>query len=247
MEKMPQLSVIIPAYNEEKRLGKTLSGLSDYFHACGMDAEVIVVDDGSVDGTRRLAEEKCAKYPWLKVIGYTENRGKGHAVRTGIALAEGEVLLFFDADASTPIEEIQKVLPLIEKGADVVIGSRSLPNSDVRVHQPWYRETMGRVFNLFVHWIVLDGFVDTQCGFKAFRRKAAREIFALQRMSGFSFDVELLVIAGILGYTVREAPVVWVNSPMSRVHPVWDSIKMLVELMKIRSNRIMGRYGRKGL
>jgi len=161
--------------------------------------------------------------------------------------AAGEVLLFFDADASTPIEEIQKILPLIEQGADVVIGSRSLPNSDVQVRQPWYREAMGRVFNLFVHLIVLDGFVDTQCGFKAFRRKAAREIFALQRMSGFSFDVELLVIARILGYTVRETPVVWVNSPMSRVHPVWDSLRMLVELIKIRGNRIMGRYGRKGL
>ena len=242
---MPQLSVIIPAYNEENRLGDTFEGLSAFIQDSDLDIEVVVVDDGSLDNTRAFAKEKSRQYPWLKVAGYRENKGKGKAVKTGIAEAKGDILLFFDADSSTPIEEVRKVMPLMEEGADVVIGSRSLPNSQVRIHQPWYRETMGRIFNLFVRLIVLDGFVDTQCGFKAFRREAAREIFALQQMSGFSFDVELLVIAKKLGYVIKETPVVWINSPMSRVHPLWDSMKMLVELMRIRANSITGRYSRK--
>ncbi len=244
---MPKLSVIIPAYNEEKRLGETLEKLAAYFEVCGYDAQVIVVDDGSADNTKALAEKKQGEYPWLKVMGYEANRGKGCAVKTGVAAAKGDIVLFYDADASTPIAEVDKALALFEKGADVVIGSRSLPESDVKIHQPWYRESMGRIFNLFVQLIILRGFVDTQCGFKLFRRQAAVDVFALQRMDGFSFDVELLVIARNLDYTVRELPVQWINSPMSRVHPIWDSTMMFLELLQIRANKVMGRYDKKEL
>lgn len=245
---MPRLSIIIPAFNEEKRLPKTLEHLRQYLSSAPFSSEVLVVDDGSTDGTRRLVQEMVKDSPGLRLLVNERNRGKGYSVRQGVEEAAGELVLFFDADASTPIDQVEKFFPHFQDGADVLIGSRSLPDSDVRVHQPWYRETMGRTFNLFVRLLVLRGFVDTQCGFKAFTREAALSIFARQRLSGFSFDVEILFIAGKLGYKITEVPIVWINSPSSRVHPIWDSVRMLVELMRIRMNDWRGFYtgGKKG-
>ncbi|MBZ0273911.1 glycosyltransferase family 2 protein [bacterium] len=238
---MPRLSVVIPAYNEESRLPATLARLREYFASDG-DVEVIVVDDGSADDTRKIAGDIAKDWPALRVVANDRNRGKGYTVRHGVQEAAGDVVLFYDADSSTPIEEYEKLRPHLEAGADVAIGSRSLPGSDVRVHQPWYRETMGRMFNLFVRLVAVRGIVDTQCGFKAFRLPAARAVFARQKLSGFSFDVELLFIARRLGYSIKEVPIVWINSPASRVHPVWDSLRMFLELLKIRANAWRGAY-----
>ncbi|MCB9478473.1 MAG: glycosyltransferase family 2 protein [Deltaproteobacteria bacterium] len=240
---MPRLSVIIPAYNEAQRLGPTLDQLRDYFATQSYDAEVLVVDDGSEDGTRALAEARKEDLPYLRVIANDRNRGKGYTVKHGIHEATGDILLFFDADASTPIDQIEKFFPKFDEGVDVVIGSRSLPDSDVQVHQPFYRESMGRIFNIFVQLIVLRGIIDTQCGFKAFRREAAREIFPRQRLEGFGFDVEVLFLARKLGYQIREVPIVWINSPASRVHAVLDSTRMFTELLLIRLNDLRGLYG----
>jgi len=242
---MVRLSIIIPAFNEEQRLPKTLEHLRQYLSSASYSSEVLVVDDGSTDGTRRVVKETEKDFPALRLIVNERNRGKGYSVRQGVREAAGEVILFFDADASTPIDQVEKFFPHFQDGADVLIGSRSLPNSDVRVHQPWYRETMGRTFNLFVRFFVLRGFIDTQCGFKAFSHEAAHRIFTRQRLSGFSFDVEILFIAGKLGYKIVEVPIVWINSPSSRVHPVWDSVRMFVELMRIRLNDWRGLYKEK--
>jgi dolichyl-phosphate beta-glucosyltransferase len=239
---MPRLSIIIPAYNEEKRLPRTLDSLDEYLRTAPFEAEIIVVDDGSADGTKKITDEAAARFPAVRAVSNGINRGKGYSVRHGIREAKGDILLFYDADSSTPIGEVEKFFRAFDEGADVTIGSRSLPGSDVRVRQPWYRETMGRIFNLMVRLFILSGIVDTQCGFKAFKREAAARIFERQRLAGFSFDVEVLFIARKLGYRISEVPIVWINSPSSSVHPIWDSLKMFAELLKIRINSLRGFY-----
>ncbi|MCC6159914.1 MAG: glycosyltransferase family 2 protein [Deltaproteobacteria bacterium] len=237
-----RLSVVIPAYNEAERLPATLDAIRAYAARSNDAIEVLVIDDGSRDDTSSVARAKGIDWPLLRVEHDEQNRGKGDAVRRGIELARGEIVLFFDADSSTPIEEIEKFRPHFDAGADIVIGSRALPDSDIRVRQPWYRENMGRVFNVFVQAFVMRGVIDTQCGFKAFRREAARRICALQRLAGFAFDVELLFIARKLGYQIREVPIVWQNSAKSRVNPLWDSSRMFLDLLRIRWNDSRGRY-----
>ncbi len=236
------LSVVIPAYNEAERLPATLDAIRAFADRSRDAIEVIVVDDGSHDETSSVARAKGIDWPALHALRFEQNRGKGDAVRRGIEQARGEIVLFFDADSSTPIDEIEKLRPHFDAGADIVIGSRALPDSDIRVRQPWYRENMGRVFNVFVQAFVMRGVIDTQCGFKAFRREAARRVFALQRLAGFAFDVELLFIARKLGYQIREVPIVWNNSAKSRVNPVWDSSRMFLDLLRIRWNDWRGRY-----
>ena len=227
----PKLSVVIPAYNEEVRLGPSLLRVQAYLRGRGLSAEVIVVDDGSDDGTAEAARSSPLD---VEVLVNEQNRGKGYSVRRGAMAARGEIVLFSDADFSSPIEETEKLERAIEDGADVAVGSRAMAESDVQVHQPIYRELMGKVFNRLVQWFVFPGISDTQCGFKAFRRSAAQAIFARQTFDGFVFDVEILYIARRLGLEVREVPVVWRNSPDTRVGALRDSLAMFRQILRIR-------------
>lgn len=242
---VPCLSVVIPAFNEAMRIEGTLVHVLRYLEEQSYTSEVIVVDDGSTDATFGVIRNmRTPNRTPIRLHQFSENRGKGAAVKAGmLELARGEYRLFYDADASTPIEELEQVWAHLEAGADAVIGSRSLPESRVEVHQPPYREFMGRTFNRFLHWMRLSTFVDTQCGFKVFTAEATRTVFSRQTLDGFSFDVELLYIAGKHGVTVREIPVRWINSPTSRVKPVRDSLRMFWGLILIHCRNWRGQYG----
>lgn len=229
---MVYLSIIIPAYNEEKRIAGTLAAVNDYLIRRNRPYEVIVVDDGSTDGTSHAA--KRIKDDRLVIIKNPDNRGKGYSVRRGVLASRGKVILFSDADLSADIAEMDKLLPWLDKGYDVVIGSRATADSTIELRQPWHRVIMGKTFNLLVRTFVLKGFRDTQCGFKCFKRDAAMKIFNLQRLPGFAFDVETLFIAKCLGFKIKEAGVAWKNSPESKVHLVKGSLSMLLDLFKIR-------------
>lgn len=225
---------MVPAWNEENRLPPTLAELRRYIDDRDLEAEVIVVDDGSSDGTSALVEGLAAGDARFRLLRHEANQGKGAAVATGMLAARGEFVLFTDADLSTPIDDAEPMLDALHSGADVAIGSRALDRSLIEVHQPWYRDRMGRIFNLFVQALLLPGVKDTQCGFKAFRRAAARELFSSTHSSGFEFDCEVLYRARRRGLVIREIPVRWRNSPDTRVSPVRDSISMFIALFKIR-------------
>ena len=242
----PALSIIVPAYNEADRLPETLRRILSFAEARGDRFEVLVVDDGSEDRTREVASQVRPGRVKVQVLSLPENRGKGAAVRAGMRAARGAQLLFTDADLSTPIEELVRLEEALHEGAAIAIGSRAVPGSQVVVRQPWYRQTMGKLFNLFVQFIALPGVRDSQCGFKLFRRDAAQVLFGLQRLPGFSFDVEVLFLAQRLGYSIAEVPVRWYNSPASRVHPVLDSARMLRDLFRIRWAWLRGVYRRSG-
>jgi len=190
-----------------------------------------------------LSREILADCDQHLVIDRKFNRGKGYSVRQGMLAGRGRFLLFSDADLSTPIEELEQLLPPLESGeVQVTIGSRALKDSRVEVHQPWWRETMGKGFNLFVRAIALGGLRDTQCGFKCFTREAVRAVFSVARIDGFGFDVEALYLARKFGFGVREIPVRWINSPESKVHPLSDSSRMLADLLRIRFTDLRGGY-----
>lgn len=231
------LSVVVPAYNEEQRIGFSLFRIKEYLNSRSLSAEIILVDDGSTDRTAEVGREIMADYPAFRLITLPLNRGKGAAVRAGVLQARGELVLFTDADLSTPIEELEKFLPLMREGFDVVIGCRALPESVIKQRQGWLRERLGKCFNLLVRLLVLKGYRDTQCGFKLFRKEAAREIFFRLETEGFAFDVEALLLARKLGYRIAQVPVVWVNHPQSRVRLVRGSLRMLAELFKIRRKK----------
>ncbi|MCP4644187.1 MAG: glycosyltransferase family 2 protein [bacterium] len=233
------LSLVIPAYNEAERIPATLALVRDYLARQSYDSEIVVVDDGSTDGTAAIVREISDA---IRIIAYTPNRGKGHAVRAGMMAAEGAYRVYFDADASTPIEEVGRLWERFEDGADVVIGSRSLPDSDVQVHQSWFRQNLGRAFNTVLKLFRLTPFIDTQCGFKAFTAAACDVVFARQTVERFSFDAELLLIAQDHGLRIDELPVRWVNNPNTRVRAVRDGLRMLVDLVRIRLNRSKGLY-----
>jgi dolichyl-phosphate beta-glucosyltransferase len=213
----------------------------EYMDGRRLDFEVIVVDDGSADETPAIAARFASGDPRVRVLTNAENAGKGYSVRRGILDAAGDVVLFSDADLSTPIDEYAKLLEYL-RDYDMVLASRSLPDSDVAVHQPAYREAMGRVFNLLVQAMLVRGIIDTQCGFKLLRGDAARQIAARLRIDRFSFDVEMILAAKRLGYTFVDVPVRWLNSPRSRVHPVRDSFNMLLDLFRIKLYDIAGHY-----
>lgn len=228
----PHLSVVLPAYNEEKRLGDTLRIVSEYLCRRFERSELIVVNDGSQDRTSAVVESFVRDQVSLRLIAYPANRGKGYAVRTGVLAAKGEMVLFSDADLSTPIEEVETLLAAVEKGADVAIGSRAAPGAQLLVRQPWYRELAGRSFNRLAQRLT-PGIRDTQCGFKLFRREAAHEIFGRVKEDGFGFDAEVLHVAVRLGYPVAEVPVRWVHCPGSKVRLVRDSIRMFLTLLRV--------------
>ncbi|HBR22201.1 MAG TPA: glycosyl transferase [Nitrospiraceae bacterium] len=238
------LSVVIPAYNEELRISSTLERLCGYLRDNSWEFEVIVVDDGSSDSTVSIVENLSRKYGNIRLIQYSKNAGKGHAIRTGVLSSRGSLLLMCDADLSTPIEEIEKLTPFIRSGFDIAIGSRGLMESDLVVRQPWYREIMGKVFNVFVKIMVIRGLKDTQCGFKLFNGNVSRRLFGKTCIKGFSFDVEVLFLARQEGYKIKEVPIRWLNSPMSKVKITRDPLKMFLDLLKIRTYWLLGKYNK---
>ena len=234
-----RLSVVIPAYNEAGRIGGTLESIEAYLSRQPYDSEVIVVDDGSTDETASIVGER---FPEVRLISYRPNRGKGHAVLTGMTHAHGDYRVFYDADASTPIEEVEKLWPRFDAGADIVIGSRALTDSNVQVHQAWYRENMGRVFNVLIRMLGLTHFPDTQCGFKGFTAGACAVVFPRQTIERFSFDAELLYIAAKHGLRIEQAGVRWINCPYTRLNPIADSTRMFLDVLTIRWKDLWGKY-----
>lgn len=229
------LSVIIPTYNEEKRIGETLNRIVSYLsQKYGDNYEIIVVDDGSIDETLKVIKQYPLASKKIRILVNEKKMGKGYSVRKGMLLAEGDYLLFTDADLSTPIEELEKLFFWIGKGYDLAIGSRSLKGAEIILHQPFYREMMGKIFNKLVKVWCLSDFVDTQCGFKLFKKEVAKKIFQEAKIGHFAFDVEILYLAKRNNFRIKEVPIRWINSPSSRVHPVFDSLKMLLDLIRIR-------------
>lgn len=229
----PALSIVIPAYNEEFRLPKTLEVIRTYLQTRNDHCEVIVVSDGSRDRTVDVAKS-TGQGMTLRVLHNQRNRGKGASIRRGVAASRGDRILFTDADLSTPIAEVRKLETALQAGADVALASRALKKSAVLVRQPVYREFMGKVFNRFARMITLPGIHDTQCGFKLFSRKIARSIFREMTITGFGFDVEILYLARQHNATLAEVPVEWNNVMDSKVSPIADSLKMFFDLFLIR-------------
>jgi dolichyl-phosphate beta-glucosyltransferase len=231
-ESRVELSVIVPAYNEEGRLEPGLRRALEYLRGRGRPFELLVVDDGSRDATSAVAAAFAAE--GVRVIRHERNRGKGAAVRTGVAASRGERVLISDADFSTPIEEVEKLEARLGAGTPLVIGSRGLDSSQVRQHQPFYRELMGRTFNLVIRLIGVRGIRDTQCGFKLAAGDFGRSLFAALTLDGFAWDVEMIWLARRRGAGVAEVGVVWINSPDSRVDPIRSSLSMLRDVLLIR-------------
>lgn len=237
----PELSLIIPSFNEELRLPGTLAAIAKYIRASRRHTEVIVVDDGSRDQTAAVAALYANQLPGLRVLRNSENRGKGYSVRRGMLEAHGRTVLFTDADLSAPIEEADKLLAaLIDH--DVAIGSRAVDRSLISVRQSRFREVAGIIFNLMVRLALRLPFVDTQCGFKAFRRDPCRIIFEQQRIERFGFDPELLYLARHHGLRAAEIPVRWAHSPATKVSMLRDSLQMFLDIFVIRWNALLGRY-----
>jgi dolichyl-phosphate beta-glucosyltransferase len=227
----PELSLVIPAYNEEERIAGTLEKVLAYLGTMPCTWELIVVDDGSSDRTSAVASSIA---PHVQVLSMPRNCGKGAAVRTGMLAARGRFRVFTDADLSTPIEELGKMRAAFDSGADVVIGSRRLQPGLIRKHQPWYRELIGIAGNKLVQVLLLPGFEDTQCGFKGCTAHAAVEIFSRAVIDGFAFDIEMLYVALLLGFRIEQIPVEWYNDERSRVRAVRDTLRTLAEVFAIR-------------
>jgi len=230
----PHLSIVIPAYNEQKRLHDSLVRIADYLSRQPYTYEVIVSDDGSTDTTLNLVESFASDHPWLRPIHHPDNHGKGAAVRRGVLEASGDYILMCDADLATPIEELDGFWRYMETGADIVIASRPLKESHLVRHQPLHREMAGRLFNLAVRIVAVPGIHDTQCGFKLFRREVAHRLFSISVREGWDFDIEILYLAQRLGYRVVEAPVHWYHREGSKVSMLRDGLRMLVGLARIR-------------
>ncbi|MGD9629767.1 MAG: dolichyl-phosphate beta-glucosyltransferase [Pyrinomonadaceae bacterium] len=241
----PDLSIVIPAFEEEDRLGRSLSLIVEYLRENAPSTEIIVVDDGSGDRTARVAEEFFAEAPDISanVIRYEQNRGKGYAVKMGMMAAMASIALFSDADLSTPIDEMPKLVDPIRNGEfDVTFGSRALDRSLIGTHQPWRREQGGKVFNLVVRLMTGMPFWDTQCGFKAFDLAKFRPLLSLMQIERFGFDVEFLYVARLRGLRLKEIAVRWDNDDRSKVNVFRDSIRMFDEVRQIRRNAKNGVY-----
>jgi glycosyltransferase involved in cell wall biosynthesis len=243
MSSAPQLSIIIPAYNEAKRISRTLETIQKYIEGKSWGAEVIVVNDGSSDETAAVVESYRSQWNALRLIDNGGNRGKGFSVRNGALEAQGDVILFTDADLSAPITEAPKLIdPIVNGECDVTFGSRAVDRSLIGIHQSPFRENSGRIFNLFVQGLIGLPFKDTQCGFKAFRRSAAGPVFERQTIMGFGFDPEVLYIAKKRGLRLREIPVRWDHVEGTTVRFLRDSCRMFLDLLRIRWNDLCRKY-----
>ncbi len=238
----PDLSIVIPAYNESARIEVTLERVLSCADRCGWDAEVLIVDDGSSDDTVEIVQRWALRHQRLHLIKNGKNRGKGYSVRNGLLQAAGEIVMFTDADLSAPMEEAERLFAAIRAGADVAIGSRWLAKQRQTVRQPLYRRFFGRCFNKLTRVVMGLPFKDTQCGFKAFKREAAQVVFRLQTIERWGFDPELLFIARKLKYRIDEVPVTWGHDERSRISYLKDGMKMLEEMAEIRANSVRGRY-----
>lgn len=242
----PLLSLIVPAYNEGRRLGPSLAAMSAFFRAAGFPYEILAVDDGSTDDTAAIIAAAAAADPALRAAGYGANRGKGHAVRTGMLAARGEYLMFTDADLSIPLAITADFLEALRGGYDIAIASRWHPASKNGVPPPLVRRAMGAIFRWCVRRLVISDVRDTQCGCKAYRAEAARQLFSRSRIDRFSFDAEVIFLAARAGYRIKEVPFVLHYSPGSSVRPLRDSLLMVRDLLRIRLNALRGIYGRAG-
>ena len=238
----PSLSIVIPAYNEGARIEHALDRVLSCVAERHWDAEVLVVDDGSSDDTADIVQRWMLTHPNLHLVRNDGNRGKGYSVRNGVLQSTGEIVMFTDADLSSPIEEAERLFEALDAGADVAIGSRWLDKQRQTIHQPLYRRFFGRCFNWVTRKIMGLPYKDTQCGFKAFKRDAAQVIFRLQTIERWGFDPELLFIARKLGYTIVEVPVTWGHDERSRISYLKDGMQMLKEMAQIRKNSLRGRY-----
>lgn len=238
----PTYSIVIPAYNESARLGGTLEKVLAFTHSSGWNAEVIVVNDGSRDDTETIARAFAARDPRLQVVNNPGNRGKGYSVRNGMLHARGRIVIFSDADLSSPIEEAAKLIASLDRGVDIAIGSRWLRAETQTQRQPLHRQIFGRVFNLLLRLILGLQFKDTQCGFKAFKQHAVQAIFPLQKIERWGFDPEILFLARKFGFQVEEIPVLWGHSGGTRIHPLVDGSRMFIEMLHIRWNDLAGKY-----
>jgi dolichyl-phosphate beta-glucosyltransferase len=239
----PYLSIIVPAYNEAQRIGKSLETIREYLARKPFAAELIVVDDGSMDGTPALLETFATAWPELRILRNEPNRGKGYSVRRGALEARAPYILFTDADLSTPIEEADRLLAAMEStGADAAIGSRALKRELIGIHQPKFREWSGILFNRVVRLLTGLAIRDTQCGFKLFRRETTRHAFERQTVFGFGFDPELLFLIQRSGGRILEIPVRWNNDPATKVRFLRDSSRMLLDLLKLRWRAWRGKY-----
>jgi dolichyl-phosphate beta-glucosyltransferase len=239
-ESEPLASVIIPAWNEERRMPASLTRIVDFVQQQPFDIEVIVVDDGSIDSTAAIVEDFAQEHTFVQLIR-NPHGGKGAAVKAGVTRAQGEYLVISDTDLSVPIDELVKFLPPALDGYDVAIASREATGAE-RIDEPHYRHLMGRVYNYLVRLVAVPRIQDTQCGFKAFRREVARQIFPLQTIEGWGFDVEVLFIAQHLGYDIIEVPVTWYYGRESKIRPLHDTIGMVRDLWQVRQNGRRGLY-----
>jgi dolichyl-phosphate beta-glucosyltransferase len=238
----PTYSIVIPAYNEGARLGATLDKVLAYIHAQKWNAEIIVVNDGSTDNTVEIVRTFAQNDSTLQLVENPGNLGKGYTVRNGMLRARGQVVLFSDADLSSPIEEVPKLLRALEAGADIAIGSRWLRAEMQTERQPLYRQLFGRIFNLMLRLTLGLNFKDTQCGFKAFKQPTVQAIFPLQKIYGWGFDPEILFLARKFGFKAKEIPVAWGHSGGTRIHPLIDGSRMFLEMLRIRWNDLTGKY-----
>ena len=233
-DERPRLSVVVPCYNEELRLPRTIEQIERYLGARGDRYELILVDDGSADGTRRVMEEAAARNKSIRIVALPVNRGKGRALAEGVRVSRGDYVLVTDADLSTPIEELPKLEAALAAGAGVAIGSRAIKGSRVELSQPIYRVLMGKAFNIIVQLVLLPGIWDTQCGFKLFRGDIAREVFEGLTTDGFGYDPEVLYLAKKKGVRIAEVPVVWRNSAPTKVNAIRSSLDMFRHVLRIR-------------
>ena len=228
------LSVVVPCFNEEQRLPRTIEQIERYLDGKHLDHELILVDDGSADGTRQVMDAAALRHSSVRVEALPHNRGKGRALAVGVEAAKGDEILLTDADLSTPIEELDKLQSALDGGAGVAIGSRALRASRVEVSQPVYRVLMGKAFNLIVQAVLLPGIWDTQCGFKLFRADVAKKVFAGLSTDGFGYDPEVLYRARKQGVKIAEVPIVWRNSAETKVSPLRSSLDMFRHVIRVR-------------
>jgi dolichyl-phosphate beta-glucosyltransferase len=239
----PAISVVVPAYDEERRIERMLLEALAYLRHRALAAEILVVDDGSRDHTSGVVSRLARTWPELRLIRLAQNHGKGYAVRTGVVNSRGDRVLLADADGATPIAELERLEQALQQGNDVAIGSRAVTqDAGVHIERRWYRHVIGRTFHRMVEALAVKGLRDTQCGFKLFCGAVAHDLFSRMRMAGYSFDVEVLLMAQRRGYRIAEVPINWMHQPGSKINVLWDSIRMAADLFAIRANCLRGEY-----